>query len=172
LIKVSKTKLEGVLLIEPDVFRDFRGEYVEIYNEEIYRKHGINVKFIQDDISISAQNVLRGIHGDNDTWKLISCLYGEFCLTVLNYDSASKDFGKWQTFMLSEKNRDQVLVPPKFGNGHVVMSEKAIFHYKQSTYYDPKKQFTVKWNDPRFNIAWPVQNPILSKRDGLGYFVK
>lgn len=170
MIKVSKTKLEGVLLIEPDVFRDFRGEYVETYNAEMYKKHGIDVKFIQDDISLSTRNVLRGIHGDPDTWKLISCLYGEFCLAVLNYDSASKDFGKWQTFTLSDKNRSQVLVPPKFGNGHVVLSEKAIFHYKQSTYYDPKKQFTVKWNDPRFNIAWPVQDPILSKRDEQGGF--
>jgi len=171
-MKVTKTDLQGVLLIELDVFRDFRGEYAETYNKGLYAKNGIDVEFIQDDISVSVKNVLRGIHGDNLTWKLISCLHGEFYLAVLNYDAASGDFGKWQSFLLSEKNRLQVLVPPKYGNGHLVLSEKAIFHYKQSTYYDPKKQFAVKWNDPRFNISWPIQDPILSKRDELGHFVK
>ncbi|MDD5020343.1 MAG: dTDP-4-dehydrorhamnose 3,5-epimerase [Candidatus Omnitrophica bacterium] len=165
---VERTQLERVLLVKPSVFSDHRGEYVEIYNEDLYRKNGIDVAFVQDDISMSYKNVLRGIHGDDATWKLISCLYGEFYLVVLNYDQGSKDFGKWQSFVLSDKNRQQVIVPPGFGNGHFVLSERAIFHYKQSTYYDPGKQFTVKWNDPRFNISWPVKDPILSKRDELG----
>jgi dTDP-4-dehydrorhamnose 3,5-epimerase len=168
MITVETTQLPGVLLIKPSTFSDFRGEYVEIYNEELYRKNGIEVAFIQDDISMSYKNVLRGIHGDEATWKLISCLHGEFYLVVLNYDKGSRDFGKWQSFTLSDKNRHQVLVPPKFGNGHFVLSERAIFHYKQSTYYDPGKQFTVKWNDPRFNISWPAKEPVLSKRDELG----
>lgn len=168
---VKKTSLEGVLLITLDVFKDHRGEYVETYNEELYRKHGIDIKFIQDDISVSRKNVLRGVHGDAETWKLISCLYGAFYLAVLNCDTESADFGKWQSFELSDKNRQQVLVPPKYGNGHLVLSEQAIFHYKQSTYYNPKGQFTCRWNDPRFNIVWPVTNPIMSKRDELGHFV-
>jgi dTDP-4-dehydrorhamnose 3,5-epimerase len=168
MITVETTQLPGVLLIKPSAFSDFRGEYVEIYNEELYRKNGIEVAFIQDDISMSYRNVLRGIHGDDLTWKLISCLHGEFYLVVLNHDKNSPDFGKWQSFTLSDKNRHQVLVPPKFGNGHFVLSERAIFHYKQSTYYDPGKQFTVKWNDPRFNISWPAKEPVLSKRDELG----
>ena len=168
MITVETTQLQGVLLIKPSAFSDFRGEYVEIYNEELYRKNGIEVAFIQDDISMSYRNVLRGIHGDDLTWKLISCLHGEFYLVVLNHDKNSPDFGKWQSFTLSDKNRHQVLVPPKFGNGHFVLSERAIFHYKQSTYYDPGKQFTVKWNDPRFNISWPAKEPVLSKRDELG----
>lgn len=168
MITVETTQLPGVLLIKPSTFSDFRGEYVEIYNEELYRKNGIEVAFIQDDISMSYKNVLRGIHGDEATWKLISCLHGEFYLVVLNYDKGSRDFGKWQSFTLSDKNRHQVLVPPKFGNGHFVLSERAIFHYKQSTYYDPGKQFTVKWNDPRFNISWPAKEPVLSKRDESG----
>lgn len=168
MITVETTQLPGVLLIKPSTFSDFRGEYVEIYNEEFYRKNGIEIAFIQDDISMSYKNVLRGIHGDEATWKLISCLHGEFYLVVLNYDKGSRDFGKWQSFTLSDKNRHQVLVPPKFGNGHFVLSERAIFHYKQSTYYDPGKQFTVKWNDSRFNISWPAKEPVLSKRDELG----
>ena len=171
MIEVSKTKLDNVLLIKLDVFEDHRGEYVEIYNEELYRKNGIDIKFVQDDISVSTKNVLRGIHGDAETWKLISCLHGKFYFVVVNCDVDSENFGKWQSFVLSDVNRLQVLVPPKHGNAHLVLSDKAIFHYKQSTYYDPTKQFTYKWNDPKFNIWWPIKNPILSQRDEVGNYV-
>jgi dTDP-4-dehydrorhamnose 3,5-epimerase len=167
-MEVSNTKLKGVLLIKLDVFEDFRGEYVETYNEALYRENGIDVKFIQDDISVSSRNVLRGIHGDRETWKLISCLYGKFYLVVVNGDSKSSDFGKWQSFVLSDKNRMQVLAPPNYGNAHLVLSDTAIFHYKQSTYYDRSKQFTYRWDDPRFNIWWPIKTPTLSKRDEDG----
>jgi dTDP-4-dehydrorhamnose 3,5-epimerase len=170
-MKVFKTKMEGVLLIRLDVFKDLRGEYIETYNEELYNKNGINIKFIQDDISVSRKNVLRGIHGDNLTWKLISCLYGKFYFVVVNCDSRSKNFSKWESFVLSHKNRVQILVPPKYGNAHLVLSKEAIFHYKQSTYYNPKKQFTYKWDDSRFNIKWPIKHPILSLRDKEGKFV-
>lgn len=170
-MKVTKTKLQGVLLIKPDIFQDHRGYYIETYNEELYVEHGIKVKFIQDDISVSEKNVLRGIHGDNETRKLISCLHGEFYLVVVNCDCNSENFGKWQSFKLSDKNRLQVLVPPKYGNAHLALTDKVIFHYKQSTYYNPKKQFTYKWNDSRFNIAWPIKNPVLSRRDKLGKFI-
>ena len=166
MIEVSKTKLEGVLLIKPPtIFEDFRGTYVEIYNEKLYKEAGIAVDFIQDDISVSAKDVLRGIHGDDETWKLISCLYGKFYLVVVNWDKSSKQFRQWDSFVLSDSNRQQVLVPPKFGNGHLVLSEQAIFHYKQSTYYNRAGQFTLLWNDPKINIWWPVKNPIVSKRD-------
>ena len=166
-MEVSKTKLDGVLLIEPPtIFEDFRGTYVETYNEKLYTEAGINVKFVQDDIAASSRHVLRGIHGDTETWKLVSCLYGEFYLVVVNWDDASPQFGKWESFILSDQNRLQVLVPPKFGNGHLVLSELALFHYKQSTYYNRAGQFTLLWNDPKLNIRWPIKNPILSKRDG------
>jgi dTDP-4-dehydrorhamnose 3,5-epimerase len=170
-MEIAKTNLEGVLLIKPDIFKDYRGEFVEIYNEELYAKHGITVKFLQDDISLSHQNVLRGIHGDEETWKLISCLYGEVYDVVVDCRKQSSHFGEWQSFLLSGQNCFQVLVPPGCGNSHLVLSQEVIFHYKQSTYYDPKRQFTFKYNDPRFNISWPIQNPILSKRDELGHFV-
>ena len=170
-METFETKLEKVLLIKLDIFEDHRGEYVETYNEELYRKNGIDMKFVQDDISVSTKNVLRGIHGDSETWKLISCLYGKFYLVVMNCDVDSENFGKWQSFVLSDVNRLQVLVPPKYGNAHLILSNKAIFHYKQSTYYNPAKQFTYKWNDSKFNIRWPIKNPILSQRDELGYFL-
>jgi len=170
MIKVKKTKLKGVLEILPDIFKDFRGEFVETYNEALYKKEGVRVNFLQDDISTSRKNVLRGIHGDNKTWKLLSCLYGKLYFVTVNCDKKSKDFGKWQSFILSDKNRRQILVPPKYGNAYLVLSKEAIFSYKQSTYYDPKGQFTYRWNEPRFNIKWPIKNPILSKRDRLGHY--
>ncbi|MFC1497439.1 dTDP-4-dehydrorhamnose 3,5-epimerase family protein [Verrucomicrobiota bacterium] len=167
-MKVEKTKLSGVLLITPEIFRDHRGEYIETYNEKTYKENGIPVDFIQDDISVSKKDVLRGIHGDQETWKLISCAYGKIYAVIVNCDETSESFGKWQAFNISDENRSQVLAPPKHGVAHLVLSEKAIFHYKQSTYYNPGGQFTYKWNDPRFNIDWPINNPILSQRDESG----
>ena len=172
MIQVKKSKLDGVLVIRPEVFEDFRGQYVETFNEEMYAKHGITVKFVQDDISVSSRHVLRGIHGDAETWKLVSCMYGKFYLVVVNCDKESPAFGKWEGFTLSDVNRLQVLIPPKHGNGHVVLSEQAIFHYKQNTYYNPKGQFTYKWDDPQLKIWWPVKNPLLSQRDETGRFVE
>jgi dTDP-4-dehydrorhamnose 3,5-epimerase len=171
-VKIEKTGLGGVLrVIPPTIFEDHRGSYIETYNEKIYKEAGVDIHFVQDDISMSRKNVLRGIHGDVETWKLVSCLYGEFYLVVVNCDKDSSDFGKWESFNLSDKNRNQVLIPPKYGNGHLILSEQAIFHYKQSTYYNPKGQFTYKWNDPQLKISWPVKEPILSERDKVGHYV-
>ncbi len=169
-MEVKKTDLPGVLLFKPDVFEDFRGEYVETFNEEAYARAGVTVRFVQDDISVSGRHVLRGIHGDDKTWKLISCLHGRFYFVVVNCDTGSPDFGRWQSFLLSDRNRHQVLVPPRHGNGHLVLSPKAIFHYKQNTYYNPAGQFTYKWDDPRLGIWWPVKAPLLSRRDEQGHF--
>lgn len=171
MLEVTQTKLPGVLLIKPTAFEDHRGYYLETYNYDIYHQNGVAVDFVQDDVSVSSRHVLRGLHGDEETWKLVSCLYGRFYLVVVNCDQSSKDFGQWQAFTLSDTNRWQVLIPPRHGNGHLVLSEKAIFHYKQSTYYNPKGQFTYKWDDPRFKIWWPVKNPILSQRDEAGKYV-
>jgi dTDP-4-dehydrorhamnose 3,5-epimerase len=162
---LEKTSLDGVVKITPSVFKDFRGEYIETYNKDFMIENKIDINFLQDDISVSKKNVLRGIHGNDDTWKLISCLYGNFQLIVVNNDKNSNQFKKWESFDLSLENRLQILVPPKFGNGHVVLSEKAIFHYKQNTQYDRKSQFTIKWNDPEFGFKWKIDNPILSGRD-------
>jgi dTDP-4-dehydrorhamnose 3,5-epimerase len=172
MIKVLKTKLEGVKIIKIQPFKDFRGEYVELYNEKLYKQAGIKIKFVEDDISISKKNVLRGIHGYLEkNWRLVSCLYGKLYLVVVSCNEKSKNFGKWQAFILSDKKRKQILVPPGYGMAYLALSDLVIFHYKQSEYYDPKKQFTYKWDDPRFKIKWPIKNPILSERDRLGHYV-
>jgi dTDP-4-dehydrorhamnose 3,5-epimerase len=170
-MEISKTTLDSVLLIKPDIFEDHRGHYIETYNKENYRKNGIDVEFVQDDISVSSQNVLRGIHGDSKTWKLVSCLYGKFYLVVVNCNTESTDFGKWESFILSDRNALQILIPPMYGNGHLALSSMTIFHYKQSTYYNPSEQFTYKWDDSRLGIWWPIKNPILSQRDEQGHYI-
>ena len=155
-----------MLVIKPSiVFEDYRVTYVELYNQRIYEEEGINVKFVEDDISVSSRHVLRGIHGDDKSWKLISCLQGRFYLVVVNWNDSSPQHGQWDSFVLSEPTRLQVLVPPTCGSGHLVLSAQAIFHYKQSTYYDRAGQFTILWNDPKLKIWWPVKSPILSQRD-------
>jgi dTDP-4-dehydrorhamnose 3,5-epimerase len=165
-LETFATPLDGVRLIKPPtVFEDFRGHYVELYNERLYREAGIAQKFIQDDISISSRHVLRGIHGDATTWKLVSCLRGNFYFVVVNNDPDSPQYRKWASFTLSDSNRLQVLVPPKFGNGHVALGDGTMFHYKQTTEYNREGQFTLIWNDPALNIWWPVRSPIVSQRD-------
>lgn len=165
-LKVEKTTLDGVLRIHPPTqFEDFRGDYVETYNEELYQKAGITDKFVQDDYATSSRHVLRGIHGDAKTVKLISCLHGTLYVVVVNNDSESPQFRKWESFTLSDRNRLQLYVPARFGNAYLVMSDVAVFHYKQNTYYDRPGQFTIKWNDPAYGIWWPVKDPVVSQRD-------
>ncbi|MDB2637600.1 dTDP-4-dehydrorhamnose 3,5-epimerase [Alphaproteobacteria bacterium] len=166
---IQHSDLDGVLLITPPTnFEDFRGSYVEIYNERIYKEAGVNQKFIQDDISTSTKNVLRGVHGDGDTWKLVTCLYGAFYLIIVNNDPNSAQFKKWESFTLTDRNRLQVLIPPLYGNGHLVLSDTAIFHYKQTTEYKRSGQFTILWDDPEYNFWWPTKTPTLSIRDEFG----
>ena len=170
MIHLEDTKLDGVLLIKPQVFEDFRGSYLMTYNEKEYMEaiiqNGVDkLSFVEDDISVSKKHVLRGIHGDYNTAKLISCLEGEFYLVVVNNIPDHKQFRQWVSFNLSEYNRYQVFVPPGFGNGHLALTDRAIFSYKQSSYYNPKGQFTILWNDPKLNIHWSIKNPILSSRD-------
>ncbi len=166
-MKVEKTKLDGVLLISPPTSHsDFRGSYVEIYNRKAYEEAGITTDFVQDDVSVSYRHVLRGIHGDDRTTKLCWCSLGRIHHVVLNCNPKHPQYLQWQSFLLSDETRQQVLIPPRFGNSFLVLSEVAAFSYKQSTYYEGAgKQFTYRWNDPAIDIYWPIANPILSERD-------
>lgn len=168
-MQVKETKIHGAYEFLPDPFIDHRGTYVELFNQEQYAPY-CKATFVQDDMSISSRHVLRGLHGDADTWKLITCLHGDIYFVVLDIRENSPTKNIWQSFVLNEKNYRQVLVPPGCANGHLVMSERAIFHYKQSTYYS-KNQFTIRWNDPQYGIWWPITTPILSRRDEVGHYV-
>lgn len=162
---VEKTNLEGVFLVKPDVHEDKRGNFYETYNEEEYKKAGMTATFVQDDISKSVKGVLKGMHGDEGTYKLVQCAYGSVYAVILNCDEKSENFGKWQSFILSDENKYQLYIPPMYGNGYLVLSDTAVYTYKQSTYYGEYKQFTYKWNDPRFKIEWPQTAAIISERD-------
>lgn len=152
-----------VYIKQPDSFEDFRGELFTFYKKGDY-----NLDFNHDKVSISRQNVLRGLHGDSKSFKLITCLAGEVLLVVVDNRPESKNYLKWDSIILTSKNRKQVLVPPMFANGHLILSNEATFYYKWSydgNYPDVKDQFTLKWNDPKIGIHWPISKPILSKRD-------
>ena len=174
MVTVSKTSLQNVLLFQLDHREDHRGTYTRLYHEEEYmavikENTGQVVEFLEDSFATSSRSVLRGIHGDDRTWKLVSCLFGKFYMVVVNCDENSLDFGKWQHFILTFENGRQLLIPPKYGVAHLILSDHVILHYKQSCFYRGKdQQFTYKWNDPRFNIWWPIKDPILSRRDELG----
>ena len=164
-ITVEKTELKDVLLIKPLLFEDHRGLYVETFNREDYEKNNIKIDFVRDDVSTSVKDVIRGIHFDDKTWKLIHCMYGKIYFVVVDMRKESDQYLKWQSFILTSDNRHQVLVPPGYGNGHLVLSESCIFHYKMSEYYDPENEKGVKWNDPKLGIFWPADHPMLSEKD-------
>ena len=145
-------------------FKDNRGYYWTSWKRGVIK----NIKFKHDKFSLSKKNVLRGLHGDNKTWKLISCPYGKFLLVVVNCKKKTKDYLKWKSWILSHKNGLQILIPPNYANGHLCLSDKCLFHYKLSykgSYLDAKQQFSLRWNDPKLNIKWPFKKPILNNRD-------
>jgi len=150
----------------PEIFRDHRGKYIETFNEKAYHKYQLP-HFVQDDVSVSRKNVLRGLHGDHKTYKLIQCLHGKIMLAVADIRIDSPTYKQWETFILDDETHQQVLVPKGFVNGHLCLSDTCIFSYKQSTYYEGQgAQISIKWNDPSFEIEWPEGiQPILSERD-------
>ena len=169
MFELSTSKNLGLRVVTPTVHDDHRGCFVELFNREFFDTIGQEIRFVRDAISVSHRNVLRGIHYDDHTWKLIQCLQGEIYFVVVDLREESSTYLKWDAFNLSEQNRSQVLVPPRHGNGHLVMSERCIFHYKLSAYYDPAREEIFKWDDERAAIDWPVSEPMLSEKDALGY---
>lgn len=165
MLNFERTNLDGVFLVKPSVHEDKRGNFYETYNEQAYAAAGLTAHFIQDDVSMSKKGVLKGMHGDSGTYKLVQCVFGIVHAVILNCDETSADFGKWQSFVLSAENKHQLYIPPMYGNGYLVMSDIAVYTYKQSTYYGDFKQFTYKWNDERFRIDWPSEIRIISERD-------
>jgi len=155
--------INGVVVREQDAFTDYRGD---LYTT--WKNGDFNLDFNHDKVSTSRKHVLRGIHGDNKSWKLVTCLYGEIYFVLVDNRESSDTFIQWDSMILSDRNRKQVLIPPGVGNGFLVLSDHSVFHYKWSyegEYADVDEQFTIKWNDPMVGIEWPINNPILSRRD-------
>ena len=154
-----------VKVIANSAFSDDRGDLWTIWDNSNFP---CQLNFNHDKVSVSKKNVLRGLHCDNSSWKLITCLFGEIQLAVVNFRKGSEDFLKSDTIILSRENRLSVLVPPMFANGHLVLSDEAVFHYKWSylgDYPDVANQYSLNWADPKLNINWLCPDPILSSRD-------
>jgi dTDP-4-dehydrorhamnose 3,5-epimerase len=158
-----------VPVYSPSVYREYRGEIFTTYHSVDHPVHDLLPKEanVHGRFSRSYKGVLRGLHYDNKTWKLVQALVGEIYLIVLDVREGSPTYGKWESYIISERTRDQVLVPPGFANGHFALTD-CIFHYNlfyEGDYVDENKQGVIKWNDPKFNIEWPTDKPILQKRD-------
>ena len=166
-MKVTQTKLPGVLIIEPDVYGDARGWFCETFSQKRYAKDGIKEKFVQDNVSYSAKNVLRGLHFQypNPQGKLVQVLSGEVFDVAVDIRVGSPNFGQWVGETLSAANHKQLYIPPGFAHGFCVLSETALFSYKCTDYYNAATEGGIIWNDPDLGITWPVNNPQVSKKD-------
>jgi dTDP-4-dehydrorhamnose 3,5-epimerase len=166
-MNVVETDLPGVLIIEPKVFGDERGFFMESWNGRRYEEAGLPGRFVQDNLSFSTHGVLRGLHFQNPhpQGKLLSVLRGEVFDVAVDIRVGSPTFGEWTAVTLSAESKRQLYVPPDFAHGFVVTSEAALFFYKCTDYYSGSSEGIVLWNDPAIGIDWPTDAPILSERD-------
>ncbi len=166
-MKVSRTELDGVLLVEPEVFGDARGFLFESYSKKKYERHGIAVDFVQDNHSFSEKGVVRGLHYqlDRAQAKLVRVTRGEVFDVAVDIRKGSPTFGKWVGARLSGENHLQMFVPVGFAHGFCVLSETVEFLYKCSDYYSPEDERGIIWNDPDIGVDWLVDTPVLSNKD-------
>lgn len=161
--------IKDLYIIDVNSFDDERGSIWTIYNSDIVHDLGLpRLDFKLDKFTISHKNVLRGIHGDDKTWKLVTCAFGEILQVVVDCRKYSPSYLKYEKFLINKDNRKVILIPPSCGNGVHVRSDEALYYYKQAfdgEYTDADGQFTFAWNDPRIGIEWGVSNPVLSARD-------
>jgi dTDP-4-dehydrorhamnose 3,5-epimerase len=169
-VKILKTELPGVLLIEPDVYQDGRGHFFESYNQKKYSEAGIPDTFVQDNQSKSARGILRGLHAQlaRPQGKLVRILSGDVFDVVVDIRRGSPAYKRWIGVRLSAENFRQCWIPPGFAHGFCVLSDSAEMEYKVTDFYDPASELHLLWNDPDLGIDWPVKNPILSPKDQAG----
>ncbi|MCX5869453.1 MAG: dTDP-4-dehydrorhamnose 3,5-epimerase [Deltaproteobacteria bacterium] len=168
-MKVIETPLAGLLVIEPKVFGDARGFFVETWSRKRYQEMGINVDFVQDNLSFSSRGVLRGLHFQNPQpqGKLVYVLQGEVFDVAVDIRKGSPTFGRWHGIVLSDNNKCQFWVPAGFAHGFCVTSETALFAYKCTELYAPQHEKSIRWDDPALAIDWPITEPQVSDKDRL-----
>lgn len=167
-MEVTKTRVDGVLLIKPKVFGDERGYFVETYQKERYSEIGITHTFVQDNHSMSRRGILRGLHYQtkHPQGKLVMVSLGAVFDVAVDIRPDSPTFGKWFGAILSQENQHQLWIPPGLAHGFLVLSDIAHFHYKCTDFYDPKNEASILWNDPELNIEWPfAEDVVLSQKD-------
>jgi dTDP-4-dehydrorhamnose 3,5-epimerase len=168
-------EIPEILLIEPKVFRDARGVFMETYKCSDFIQHGIRENFLQDNYSRSSGGVLRGLHYQKDPYaqgKLIQCLRGRIFDVAVDMRKNSPTFGRWVSAELSEENGFMLYVPPGFAHGFIVLGESADVLYKCTREYSPENDRGIIWNDPEVNILWPVKDPVLSEKDKKHPFLR
>lgn len=162
------SRLAGVFIIEPKVFTDERGFFMESYNKQLFAENGIDVEFVQDNHSRSSKGVLRGLHFQTDPMaqdKLVRVTSGEVFDVVVDLRKSSATYGDWMGINLSAENKKMLFVPRGFAHGFAVISDVVDFEYKVSNYYSREHEGGIIWNDPTINIAWPLKDPIISEKD-------
>ena len=165
----ASDKIDGVYCITPSVGEDLRGNiWTSFINDDMAGLITDGAKFKHDKFSKSKKNVLRGIHGDTKSWKLVTCVYGKMQQVVVDMREDSPTYLHWQDFIIDANTPQLILIPPRLGNAYYNMGDDLIYHYKlayDGDYIDADEQFSVKWNDDRIGINWQCENPILSGRD-------
>lgn len=168
-MKITKTKLEGLVIIEPDVFGDNRGFFMESWNKKKMAEAGLDYDFVQDNHSKSTvKGTLRGIHfqkGDKAQAKLVRCVKGAVLDVAVDLRRNSPTFKQWFGVELSEENKKQLLIPRGFGHGFVTLADDVEFLYKADNYYAPEADAGIRWNDPDIGVEWGIEDPILSEKD-------
>jgi dTDP-4-dehydrorhamnose 3,5-epimerase len=167
-MKIITTSIPDLIIIEPKVFGDERGFFMETYHADRYRDEaGLTADYVQDNHSRSSRGVLRGLHFQisKPQGKLIRCILGEIYDVVVDLRKGSTTYGQWEAITLSAENKHQFAVPAGFAHGFQVVSEIAEVEYKCTDFYDPGDEGGIAWNDPMLSIPWPVSDPILSAKD-------
>lgn len=171
-MKAIPTNLPEVMIIEPKVFGDERGFFFESFNAKKFTElTGVDVEFVQDNHSLSAKNILRGLHYQikQAQGKLVRVVTGEVFDVAVDIRKSSPRFGQWTGVVLSAENQRQLWIPPGFAHGFVVLSDKAEFLYKTTDYWAPEYERSLQWNDPAIGIEWPIQGePVMSAKDQQG----
>ncbi|BCZ47082.1 dTDP-4-dehydrorhamnose 3,5-epimerase [Clostridium gelidum] len=167
---LNKSKIDGIYIIEPKVFGDSRGYFMETYNKEQFAEVGLNMTFVQDNESKSSKGVLRGLHFQkkHSQGKLVRVTKGEVFDVAVDLRTGSKTYGQWEGVILNKENKKQFYIPKGFAHGFLVISDEAVFNYKCTDFYAPEYDGGVMWNDPDINIKWPlegIENILLSEKD-------
>jgi len=166
-MKLISTSIKGLLIIEPDIFEDKRGYFLETHHQNRFQAAGVTTGFVQDNLSFSKKGTLRGLHFQitHPQAKLVQAITGTIFDVAVDIRSGSPTFGKWTGTLLSEENKRQLFIPEGFANGFCVLSESAHVLYKCSDYYNPADEGGLLWSDPAVAIEWPIKNPTLSEKD-------
>lgn len=174
-MRIKTPQLQGLIVIEKDIFVDSRGYFYEIYSKEWFERINLKVDFVQDNVSFSNKGVMRGLHIQAQPYtqaKLVQVLQGEIYDVVVDLRKDSTTFKKWHAEVISETNKKMMFIPEGFAHAFLVLSDLAVFHYKCSNFYNPNSARTIKWDDEEIGIIWPKKPTSISDRDNKGLSLK